>query len=109
VQLLSTLMAGCLETVEAHNRIGEGVAGRAWFNEDVELGRCVSRNVGIQCSNSEEVSNIITHHKIYLYSKTHLFLRRHKVSEVSSFPYKGFHCHQNDTVSLSSTPFIRII
>ena len=46
----------CLETVEAHNRIRKGVTGGAWFNEDVELGRCISRTVGVQCSNSEEVS-----------------------------------------------------
>ena len=46
----------CLNAVEAHNRIGKGVEGGVWFNEDVELGRCISRTVGIQCSNSEEVS-----------------------------------------------------
>ena len=45
----------CLEVVEAHNRIRKGMAGGVWFNEDVELGRCISRSVGIQCSNSEEV------------------------------------------------------
>ena len=46
----------CLEAVEAHNRVGKGVAGGVWFNEDVELGRCISRTVSIQCSNSDEVS-----------------------------------------------------
>ena len=44
----------CLKAVEAHNRVREGVTG-AWFNEDVELGRCISRTVGVQCSNSKEV------------------------------------------------------
>ncbi len=79
---------GCLETVEAHNRIRKSVAGGAWFNEDVELGRCISRNVGIQCSNSEEVSikyykfHIVTHHKDinFVYSRTPLFFGRHKAS-----------------------------
>ena len=51
----------CLEVVEAHNRIRKGVAGGVWFNEDLELGRCISRSVSIQCSNSEEVR--ILHHK----------------------------------------------
>lgn len=47
----------CLEEVEVHNRIGRrGVAEGAWFNEDVELGRCISRMVGIQCSHSKEVN-----------------------------------------------------
>ena len=47
----------CLEAVENHNRAegGMGVSGGAWFNEDVELGRCISRTIGIQCSHSREV------------------------------------------------------
>ena len=38
---------GCLDKVEAHNRIRKGVAGEVLFNVDVELGRCISRSVGI--------------------------------------------------------------
>ena len=47
----------CLKAIEVHNRAGKGVSGGMWFNEDVELGRCISRTVGIQCSNSEEVKH----------------------------------------------------
>ena len=47
----------CLKAVEMHNQ--GGVAAGAWFNEDVELGRCISRTVGIQCSNSKEVWCIV--------------------------------------------------
>lgn len=43
----------CLKAVEMHNQ--GGVAEGAWFNEDVELGRCISRTLNIQCSNSKEV------------------------------------------------------
>ena len=46
----------CLKAIEVHNQGGKGMAGGVWFNEDVELGRCISRTIGIQCSNSEEVS-----------------------------------------------------
>ena len=51
----------CLEAVEDHNRAegGVGVSGGAWFNEDVELGRCISRTIGIQCSHSREVCTCI--------------------------------------------------
>ena len=66
----------CLEVVEAHNRIRKGMAGGVWFNEDVELGRCISRSIGIQCSNSEEVKSNdynVQHKDIYtvepLYSR----------------------------------------
>ena len=48
----------CLEEVEIHNRIVRGVAEGAWFNEDVELGRCISRTVGVQCSSSKEVCRL---------------------------------------------------
>ena len=52
---LSTLglnLPRCLLGVERHNREGS----RRWTNWDVELGRCVSRTVGVQCSQSAEVS-----------------------------------------------------
>lgn len=41
----------CLNAVEQYNRHGS----HTWFNEDVELGRCVSRTINIQCSTSAEV------------------------------------------------------
>lgn len=41
----------CLSAVEQYNRQGS----HTWFNEDVELGRCVSRTINIQCSTSAEV------------------------------------------------------
>ena len=41
-------------------RLDPNVAGGVWFNEDVELGRCISRTVGIQCPHSEEVIICIT-------------------------------------------------
>lgn len=41
----------CLSAVEQYNRHGS----HTWFNEDVELGRCVSRTINIQCSTSAEV------------------------------------------------------
>ena len=45
----------CLEAIEYYNKFAES----SWYNEDVELGRCVSRKVGIQCSTSLEVSTSI--------------------------------------------------
>lgn len=39
----------CLEAVERHNMDS---SQPLWYNEDVELGRCVSRNIGVQCSAS---------------------------------------------------------
>lgn len=46
----------CLKAVEEHNRSeGVGVSRGVWFNEDVELGRCISRTIGVQCSRSTEV------------------------------------------------------
>ena len=42
----------CLEAIEYYNKFTES----PWYNEDVELGRCVSRKVGVQCSSSTEVS-----------------------------------------------------
>lgn len=41
----------CLTAVEQHNKNTQ----QPWFNEDVELGRCISRTVGVQCSSSAEV------------------------------------------------------
>lgn len=44
----------CQRAVEHYNKGGASEVG--WFNEDVELGRCVSRTVGIGCSPVSEVS-----------------------------------------------------
>ena len=41
----------CMESVEKHNQEEDTL----WQNWDVELGRCVSRRVGLQCSQSAEV------------------------------------------------------
>ena len=41
----------CLESLERHNREEDVL----WRNWDVEIGRCVNRMVGIQCSQSAEV------------------------------------------------------
>ena len=42
----------CLEEVERHNREMPKQPWRSW---DVEIGRCISRTVGVQCSQSAEV------------------------------------------------------
>ena len=39
----------CLGAVEKHNMDS---SQPQWYNEDVELGRCISRNIGVQCSAS---------------------------------------------------------
>lgn len=44
----------CLGAVQYHNREVKG--GEEWNHADVELGRCVSRTIGVQCSLSAEVS-----------------------------------------------------
>lgn len=41
----------CQHSLERHNREEE----KPWMNWDVEIGRCVSRTIGIQCSQSAEV------------------------------------------------------
>jgi len=48
----------CLGAVEHYNRH----ASQSWFNEDVELGRCVSRTINIQCSSSAEVGETLMIH-----------------------------------------------
>ena len=42
----------CLNAVDQYN---EDNPDNPWYNEDVELGRCVSRSINIQCSTSAEV------------------------------------------------------
>ena len=46
----------CLSAVDQYN---EENPGNPWYNEDVELGRCVSRSINIQCSTSAEVSIVL--------------------------------------------------
>ena len=53
LKTLSPHLGRCLNAVEHHNREVEEEEG--WFNEDVELGRCVSRTVGIGCSQVAKV------------------------------------------------------
>ena len=44
---LEVHLSRCLKAVETYNsRVGKNLG---WYNEDVELGRCVSRTVGISC------------------------------------------------------------
>ena len=43
----------CLGAVRHHNQ--EAEEGGSWSHADVEVGRCVSRTVGIQCAQSAEV------------------------------------------------------
>ena len=45
----------CLEAIEYYNKFTKSL----WYDEDVELGRCVSRKIGIQCSESLEVSRVV--------------------------------------------------
>lgn len=47
----------CLKAVEFYNQKGDRDIG--WFNEDVELGRCVSRTVGIGCSPVAKVGQFL--------------------------------------------------
>lgn len=54
LKALSPHLGRCLQAVEHYNKGGASEAG--WFNEDVELGRCMSRTVGIGCSPVAEVS-----------------------------------------------------
>ena len=49
---LAPYLDPCLRSVDHYN---EEHPDHPWFNEDVELGRCVSRSLNIQCSTSAEV------------------------------------------------------
>ena len=49
---LAPYLDHCLSAVDRHN---EARPEHPWYNEDVELGRCVSRSLNIQCSTSAEV------------------------------------------------------
>lgn len=42
----------CMSAVDQYN---EEHPANPWYNEDVELGRCVSRSINVQCSTSAEV------------------------------------------------------
>ena len=49
---LAPYLDHCLSAVDQYN---EDHPANPWYNEDVELGRCVSRSINIQCSTSTEV------------------------------------------------------
>lgn len=51
LRVLAPHLEMCLSAIVHHNKHSD----MPWYNEDVELGRCVSRVVGIQCSVSKEV------------------------------------------------------
>jgi len=53
LRVLAPQLEMCLNAIVHHNKHSE----LPWYNEDVELGRCVSRVVNIQCSVSKEVCN----------------------------------------------------
>lgn len=53
LQSLSPHLDLCMEAVDKHNL---NISNHQWYNEDVELGRCLSRKVGIQCSSIHMVN-----------------------------------------------------
>ena len=57
LRAITPFLDHCLAAVEQYN----SEARKPWFNEDVELGRCMSRAIGLQCSTSHEVC--VTLHK----------------------------------------------
>lgn len=54
LEAVSPHLGLCLKAVEVYNSMWGGDM-MAWYNEDVELGRCVSRTLGIGCSLLSEV------------------------------------------------------
>ena len=52
----------CHQAIERHNSEGESL----WRNWDVELGRCLSRRVGVQCSLSTEVGVCVCVYTMYV-------------------------------------------
>lgn len=53
LEALSPHLSRCLGAVEHFNQ--QAKEGDGWYNEDVELGRCVSRTIGIGCSQVAKV------------------------------------------------------
>ena len=51
---VSKFLGWCQEAVREYNKDKD--RERGWYNEDVELGRCISRTLGISCSPLTEVS-----------------------------------------------------
>lgn len=47
LQALAPHLDWCLEVVQKHN---QDSSEPQWYNEDVELGRCISRAISVQCS-----------------------------------------------------------
>ena len=52
LKALAPYLDHCLSAVDEYNEV---YPTNPWYNEDVELGRCVSRTINIQCSTSAEV------------------------------------------------------
>ena len=68
----------CLGSVERHNRKEQ----LQWRNWDVEVGRCVSRTLGIQCSQSAEVGVVIPLRGGILGNPSFFMLYEYRVREV---------------------------
>ena len=49
LKILTPYLDKCLEGINLYNEFHH--SDERWYNEDVELGRCVSRTVGIHCTN----------------------------------------------------------
>ena len=47
LQALAPHLNWCLEVIQKHN---QDSSEPQWYNEDVELGRCISRTISVQCS-----------------------------------------------------------
>ena len=56
LKLLVPYLPTCLQAVETHNKQHPD---QEWVAEDMELGRCISRTIGIQCSRSKEVGHVM--------------------------------------------------
>lgn len=64
LQALSPYLDLCMEAVQKHN---QNSTEPQWNREDVELGRCVSRTIKVQClsGNATKVMIILRHHLKY--------------------------------------------
>ena len=49
LKVLTPYLDKCLEGINLYNELHH--SDERWYNGDVELGRCVSRTVGIHCTN----------------------------------------------------------
>ena len=62
----------CLKAVELYN--SRWVRDMGWYNEDVELGRCISRTLGIGCSLLPEVRLTVVRFLLPVYAKSIAFI-----------------------------------